>query len=434
MHSTKLSCRLPALMAILTVTFFVTGAYAADGEKVLHSFSSSATSKGGSDPAGGLIFDAAGNLYGTTVYSGAGACTAIGGAVIGCGTVFELSPKSGGGWTEKVLYSFKNDGMDANFPLAGLVFDRAGNLYGTSDQGGIFMCDGGYTTCGTVFELIPKANGSWGEKVLHDFDDNGTDGFHPRASLTLDAAGNLYGTTWGGGGVAFELTTATDENWTETILHSFGNGTDGAAPQAGLIFDASGNLYGTTALGGAYEGGTVFELTPSSGGVWTENILHNFDPYGPKGYSLDGYYPSGTLIFDTAGNLYGATLNGGGNYNDGAVFELTPATSGWTETILHKFGHRTDGYNPIAGLIFDVAGNLYGTTNGGGVYNYGTVFEMTPAAGGSWTETVLHDFGHGVDGSEPYSGSLIFDANGNLYGTTVLGGTGVGGTVFEITR
>src|ERR1019366_6634594 len=200
----------------------------------------------------------------------------------------------------------------------------------------------------------------------------------------------------------------------EQVLHSFGNGTDGNDPLGGLIFDASGNLYGTTLGGGTYGGGTVFELTPAGGGSWTETVLHNFDSNG-----TDGFTPYAGLIFDSAGNLYGTT-RWGGTYGGGTVFELTTAAGGgWTEQVLHSFDHNyTDGYYPQAGLIFDAAGNLYGTTSQGGTYVYwGTVFELTPAAGGDWTETVLHNFNqNGTDGYYPEAG-LIFDAAGNLYGT-----------------
>ncbi len=259
-----------------------------------------------------MIIDAAGNLYGTTEYGGDYSC---GGP--GCGTVFELMPTEGGGWTEKKLHNFGN-GTDGVFPLADLNLDVAGNLYGTTYGGG-GLCSYG---CGTVFELTPNGNGNWTEKVLHSFNDNGTDGDLPYAGLIFDAAGNLYGTTVAGGssyaGTVFELTPHGNGNWTEKVLHSFSNvGTDGASPFAGLIFDAAGNLYGTTTYGGNHPG-TVFELTPTGGGDWTEKVLHSFSNVG-----TDGAYPYGGLIFDAAGNLYGTTYLGG-TYNYGTVFEVTP--------------------------------------------------------------------------------------------------------------
>src|ERR1019366_2789841 len=319
------------------------------------------------------------------------------------------------------------NGTDGNYPYAGLIFDAAGNLYGTTVQGGTY-------NYGTVFELTPAAGGGWTEKVLHNFNYNGTDGAYPYAGLIFDAVGNLYGTTDGGGtysyGTGFEVTPEAGGVWTEKVLHNFNyNGTDGANPYAGLIFDVVGNLYGTTQGGGTYSYGTVFELTPAAGGVWTEKVLHNFNNNG-----TDGAYPYAGLIFDAARNLYGTT-EVGGTHNDGTVFELTPAGGGsWTEKVLHNFNNNgTDGADPRAGLIFDAAGNLYGTTYVGDTYNYGAVFELTPAGGGSWTEKVLHNFNNnGTDGAWPYAG-LIFDAAGNLYGTTAGGGTYGGGGGFGVT-
>ena len=273
---------------------------------------------------------------------------------------------------DNVLHSFNNNGMDGNNPYAGLIFDAAGNLYGTTSGGGT-------SSDGTVFELTPAAGGTWTEKVLHSFNQNGTDGYEPFAGLIFDAAGNLYGTTFAGGtydlGTVFELTPAAGGTWTEKVLWSFGNGTDGHKLYAGLIFDAAGNLYGTTVGGGTPDLGTVFELTPAAGGTWTEKVLYNF------GGGTDGTAPYGGLIFDAAGNLYGTTSQGGTS-NLGTAFELTPAGGGtWTEKVLHTFGSGTDGVDLVAGLIFDGAGNLYGMTLRGGTYALGTAFELTPAAG-----------------------------------------------------
>ena len=411
-------------------------------ERVLYSFDANGVD--GYDPWAGLIFDAAGNLYGTTAEGGTyGSCYG------GCGTVFELTPTAGGGWAEQVLYSFGN-GTDGAFPAAGLIFDAAGNLYGTTLGGG----DYGY---GTVFELTPTVGGGWTEQVLYSFNLNGTDGVWPAANLIFDRSGNLYSTTWGGGeyeyncdngvpgcGTVFELSPTAGGGWTEQVLWNFGNGTDGTNPEAGLIFDAAGNLYGTTVNGGTYDNcsyggcGTVFELTPTAGGGWTEQVLHNF------GNGTDGAYVYGGLIFDAAGNLYG-TASGGGTYTSclggcGMVFELTSTGGGgWTETVLYSFGNGTDASAPTASLIFDRSGNLYGTTEWGGTYDNcippygcGTVFELKRTAGGGWTEQVLHNFGNGADGTDPFAG-LIFDAAGNLYGTTEGGGTYGVGTVFELT-
>jgi uncharacterized repeat protein (TIGR03803 family) len=412
MRGKRLSIGLRAALAIFTATLFVTSTWAAAQERVLHSFNLNGAD--GYYPSAGLIFDAAGNLYGTTRVG-----------TDSYGTVFELTPAAGGGWTETVLHNF-GYGTDGATPYAGLIFDAAGNLYGTTQYGGTYGV-------GTVFELTPAAGGGWTETVLHNFG-NGADGSTPFAGLIFDAAGNLYGTTYQGGtylyGTVFELTPAGGGSWTEKVLHNFGNGTDGAAPYAGLIFDAAGNLYGTTYQGGTYSSsGTVFELTPAAGGGWTETVLHNFNYNG-----TDGNYPYAGLIFDAAGNLYGTTYQGG-TYFYGTVFELTPtAGGGWTEKVLYSFNNNgADGYYPQAGLILDAAGNLYGTTSYGGTYSYGTVFELTPTAGGGWTEKVLHNFNYnGTDGNYPYAG-LIFDAAGNLYGTTYQGGTYGYGTVFEFT-
>src|ERR1019366_6074253 len=276
---------------------------------------------------------------------------------------------------ERVLHSFANDRVVGNNPYSSLIFDAAGNLYGTTFGGGT----SGY---GTVFELRPGAGGTWTEKVVYSFANNGTDGHEPYAGLIFDAAGNLYGTTWAGGpsdlGTVFELTPAGGGTWTEKVLHSFINdGTDGNEPYAGLIFDAAGNLYGTTQDGGTAFTGTVFQLTPAAGGTWTEKVVYSFANNG-----TDGTVPKAGVIFDAAGNLYGTTSQGGPS-NAGTVFELTPAGGGtWTEKVLHTFGSSTDGIDPVAGLIFDGAGNLYGTTSRGGTYNRGTAFELTPAGGG----------------------------------------------------
>src|SRR5664279_5403051 len=237
MRGKRLSIGLTVTLLIFTVSLFMTSTLAAAQEQVLHNFNNNGTD--GTFPQAGLIVDGAGNLYGTT--SEGGTYISCSG---GCGTVFELTPNGSGGWTETVLHNFNSNGTDGANPYAGLIFDAAGNLYGTTTTGGTYYV-------GTVFELSPSQGGGWTEKVLYSFNYNGTDGNYPQASLTIDAAGNLYGTTWAGGpygygyGTVFELTPAAGGGWTETVLHNF-VGTDGAAPLAGLIFDAAGNLYGTT--------------------------------------------------------------------------------------------------------------------------------------------------------------------------------------------
>ena len=373
MRGKKLSSELRAALAIVTVLLFATTTWAND-EKVLHSFGSGTD---GINPSANLIFDAAGNLYGTTTYGGIHTCTDYDGKP-GCGTVFELSPREDGGWTETVLHSFGR-GTDGTLPSAGLVSDSAGNLYGTTSAGGIHdNCPYFYyDTCGTVFELSPREDGGWAETVLHSFG-NGSDGQTPTGSLIFDAAGNLYGTTNYGGihgaGTVFELSPRQNGGWTETVLHSFGDGEkDGTYPTAGLIFDAVGNLYGTTWDGGIRGYGAVFELSPREGG-WTETVLYSF---GQKYIVSDGQWPETGLVIDAAGNLYGTTINGGIHLIGcnpsacGTVFKLSPnEDGGWTETLLHSFGGGTDGKFPGVNLIFDAAGNLYGTTDRGGIHLY----------------------------------------------------------------
>jgi uncharacterized repeat protein (TIGR03803 family) len=298
--------------------------------------------------------------------------------------VFELSP-NGGGWTETILYRFSG-GSDGIYPNGSLVFDAAGDLFGTTNQGGAY----GY---GTVFELSPQHGGGWTEKVLYSFG-YGPDGQNPAAGLVMDRAGNLYGTTALGGiyyncyqgvscGTVFELSPQPGGNWTETVLHSFGNGTDGQYPLAGLIVDSSGNLFGTTESGGPYNNcpygfspscGTVFELSPTPGGGWTEAVIHSF------GNGTDGQVPEAGLTFDTAGNLYGTTQYGGTYLYGGTVFELSPNDAGgWTEAVLHSFGNAPDGMFPYyGGVVLDAAGNVYGTTASGGDYYTGIVFKISP--------------------------------------------------------
>ena len=329
-----------------------------------------------------LIFDAAGNLYGTT---------AFGGRDDG-GTVFELSPQPDGTWKEKILRGFNNT-VTGPFNPTSVIFDAAGNLYCTSN--------GGFYGNGAIFELSPNpAGGVWTVKMLHSFPSFPTDGFEPNGGLVIDAAGNLYGTTFMGGnrtasnvrGTVFELSppAVAGGKWTETILHDFGVGpgdpSDGWDPLAGLVRDAAGNLYGTTFNGGTFDsnntGGTVFEVSPVPGGGWTETVLHNFSQN-----HVDGFWPTAGVTLDAAGNLYGTASAGGANVDSptyvlGVVFELSPPAPGgttWTETILHPFGAGKDGTNPGSNVIFDGAGNLYGTTNNGGTrQNGGVVWQVTP--------------------------------------------------------
>ena len=316
----------------------------------------------------------------------------------------------------KTLYRFPPGGRRGSFPRGGLVADREGILYGTTAAGGAHGV-------GTVFELEPDGHGGWKETVLHSFD--GTDGGYPEAGLIFDAAGNLYGTTsYGGahgGGTVFELAPDGQGGWHETVLHSF-NFRDGRLPAAGLTFDFAGNLYGTTYSGGASGAGTVFELSPDGHGGWNETVLHSFN-------GRNGNEPVASVIFDAAGNLYGTTYYGGA-HNGGTVFELAPnGHRDWKETVLHSFNEPSQ-VGSSAGLVFDTAGNLYGTTDLGGPRKYGTVFKLSPNGHSPWEETVLHSF---KDQPGAYPNDLIFDTQGHLYGTTIGDEDTTFGSVFEIT-
>ncbi len=374
------------------------------GVRVLHAFDLS----DGDDPDGVLVEDSVGNLYGTTATGGSGSCFAG-----PCGTVFKLAPDG----TESVLHSFTGR-SDGDQPY-GLIKDEAGNLYGTTAYGGNVGCDGHGFGCGTVFEVAPDGT----ETVLYAFAGGG-DGALPFAGVIRDKAGNLYGTTseggntdcWGYGcGTVFKLA----PNGTETVLYAFTGGSDGVNPEASLIEDSAGNLYGTTYSGGTgfctFSGcGTVFKIAPDG----TKTTLYSF-----KG-GTDGTSPLSALIAGGAGKFYGTTWEGGGggcirNSGCGTVFEL--AADG-TETVLHAFADGSDGALPFAGLIEDKAGNLYGTTEGGGSgscggLGCGTIFKVARDG----TETVLHAFLHFSHGYDP-EGGLMQDKEDHLIGTTFNGG------------
>jgi uncharacterized repeat protein (TIGR03803 family) len=330
-------------------------------------------------------------------------------------------PPTFGADNEKVLYTFCSafGCSDGSWPHAGVIFGAGGHLYGTTENGGTY-------DAGTVFELTLGTDGKWTEKVLHSF--NVSDGNWPLAGLIWDGRGNLYSTTYAGpgGGTVFELTPSTDGKWTEKVLHVFGN--NGSLPVAGVILDPMGNLYGTTTVSaGGY--GNVYELTRDANGKWTDKVLHAFRN------GKDGHYPDAGVIWDGSGSLYGTTATGG-IYGYGTVFELSPGTNGtWTEKVLHSFNKNgKDGYESEASLTLDGSGNLYGTTVYGGTCDLGTVFELSPGTNGKWVEKVLHSFGAtSSDGQRPYE-ALIFDSTGNLYGTTFAGGTSKGGAVFKLTR
>jgi uncharacterized repeat protein (TIGR03803 family) len=398
----------------------------AASEKVLYRFHGT----DGNGPVN-VIIGPDGALYGTTV-EGGNACS--------CGVVFQLTHGPDGKWHEKVLHDFT--GSDGEFPNGALVADKAGNLYGTTVYGASNGCSN--MGCGVIFELVRGDGNSWTYKMLYNFSSGG--GLWPYAGLIFDSQGNLYGTTSHGGntsacaggcGVVFELSPDGKGDWTETVLYSF-SGKDGEWPSAPLVFDPSGDLFGVTEHGGAHGGGTVFRLS-LTGSQWSEEVLHSF--------SLDtgdGYEPAYGLVFDPSGNLYGTTTFGGmkGAQGWGTAFKLTPAGGGrWKEAVLHTYDRDkgVGGGFLSSGLILDAAGNLYGSAGAGGKYNCGAVFKLTTTAKGKWGETVLHPFGKGNDGCGPIGG-LVFDSSDRLLGSASIGGLTGGscgqggcGVVFEIT-
>jgi uncharacterized repeat protein (TIGR03803 family) len=372
------------------LTFLFLSASAAPGQtfSLLHQFRSG---PGGINPYAGVVLDAKGNLYGTTYNDGAFAF----------GTVFKISAAG----QEKVLHSFRQTGGDGAFPWYGtLVRDSSGNLYGTSGEGGIYgQC------CGTVFRV--SASGK--ETVLFSFTRTGENGYFPQAGVVRDSSGNLYGMSESGGSGGAGLVFRLDATGKESVLYSFIGSSDGANPQAGLMLDAKGNLYGTAFSGGSSFAGVVFRLDPTG----KEVVLYNFTG------SSDGGYPESGLIRDSRGNLYGTTY-AGGNHGAGTVFKVDAQGK---ETVLYSFTGGTDGGFPMeASLVRDSAGNLYGTTPQGGSSSFGVVFKIDTAG----NQTVLHNFS-GRDGKIPY-GTLALDKSGNLYGTTYEGGAYGGGVVFKI--
>jgi uncharacterized repeat protein (TIGR03803 family) len=362
----------------------------------------------GGTPYAGLVFDQAGNLYGTTTTGGAYAR----------GTVYELTP-SEGGWTQTVLYSFTG-GQDGASPYGGVIFDPVGNLWGTTYQGGDPGCG-----CGTVFELSPSESG-WIFNLVHAFT-GVSDGAYPTAGLVY-GAGSLFGTTKYGGlskglceffgcGTIFSVVSGSSYRvWTNFLPKT------GFQPQAGLFFDPERNcLFGTTEWG-SYAGlGTVFaDCHPGY-----MRRLHAFS------YRKAGSNPLAGVILDASGNAYGTTSSG--DRNAGAVFKIVDAQNGGRRIkVLHQFS-GTDGSEPLGDLVFDAAGNIYGTTCAGGGNRQGVVFKLTPPGikQHKWTETVLYSFS-GSDGAKPVSG-LVFDDAGNLYGTTTAGGAYGAGVVFKMT-
>jgi hypothetical protein len=424
-----------AVLAISAVIIVATTAWASGQEQVLYNF------QGGSDgafPVAGVVFDAQGNLYGTTDIGGGGGC------IGGCGTVFKLSPTKHGDFTKTTLHTFEGGPSDGQKPQGRLVLDNRGNLYGTTSGGGSNV-----DADGTVFKLTPTKSGEWKETILHNFNcSTANDGCEPYSYLIFDSAGNLYGTTSIGGagddtsfctngcGTVFELSPRKNGDWSERLLRTFPKQftSAGAVLYGGVVMDSKGNLYGTTYYGG--QGGVVFRLSPSTHGSWKETVLHSFSNNG-----TDGYSPYAGVVLDKSGNLYGtATRGGDSSLPSGVVFELTPTSKGkWTETIIHDFPSTryVDGELPYTGVIEDAAGNLYGAAYVGGGQNEvdcsdydgcGIIYQLSPNSDGTWSETILYAFQGGTDGGLPLDDVLAVDKKGNLFGTATSGGSGGAGT------
>jgi uncharacterized repeat protein (TIGR03803 family) len=391
------------VLASLALVFGLAGVSAAQTFTTLHAF---AGGSDGANPYCFMVFDKSGNLYGTTDSGG----------IFAFGTIFELSPSEAGGWEESVLHSF--NGTDGGTPNDGLVFDAAGNLYGTA---------------GTVFELTPSGSGVWTLTVI--FDLSRTAGANPVGGVIFDGpTRRLYGTTpYGdGSGAVFALAPGTSGMWSEIVLHN----AVGPA-RAGLVADKAGNLYGTTTSGGTGNNGTIYELSHTPGGGWAYRVLYNF-PGGSDGADINA-----GLVLDASGNLYGTSTFGGAS-NNGTVFELKRTTGGnWKEKVLYNFGGGEDGTLPVGGVVFDTAGNLYGTTqfgggqgtchNGSELDYCGTVFKLSPpsSGSGSWSESMLYRFTGADDGGNP-GNNLVLDSAGNVYGTATVGGQYGFGTAFEV--
>jgi uncharacterized repeat protein (TIGR03803 family) len=403
--------------------------------RVIHDFTGGPN---GSQPLAGLTMDGSGSLYGTASNGIPGYCYAD------CGVVFKMT-RRGSGWDFNVLYSFAGYD-DGAHPHARVIFGPDGALYSTTCNGSMGNCSvwDGYG-CGTVFKLQPAATacltGScpWKKTVLHRFTFGyNDDGANPTAAVVFDQMGNIYGTAINGGypsstGVVYELTPS-QGGWTETILYkldAWGQyGGHFGGPYASVVFNSAGNLYGTGSRG--YDNcGVVYELTPSDSG-WIEKDLHVF-PYIPAGCESGqpneegSFMGQGWVIFDQAGNLYRST-EFGGPYGGGTVFMLSPSNGEWVFHLLYAFTDR--GIGPRSGLTIDAAGNIYGTTYSHGAYGAGTVFKLTPN-GGEWIYTSLHDFEGGGDGANPLS-NVSIGADGKLYGTTQYGGAHGNGVVWEI--
>lgn len=384
--------------------------------QVLHTFTGG---QDGKSPESGLIMDRAGNFYGTTDLGANQSCLG------GCGTVFRISPRG----ILTTIYSFH--GQDGDYPLANVTIASDGTLYGTTEFGGAFGA-------GNIYRLQPPARatanaaGTWSETVLYTFGpiNNGL-GVEPwYGPLIFDGAGNIYGTASAGGtgpcatggcGTVFQLSPSNGD-WRYSVLYRFTCEADSAVPFSGVILDAAGRLYGTTHGDSRCNDGTLFQLIPH-GSTWSNNTLHTFLGRG------DGDVPLGGLIMDAAGNIYGATTDGGAG-GGGVIYELSPTGDGWTFTTLHSLTGSPGGGEESA-LTMDAAGNLYGTAGYDGAFHWGSIFKLT-RNNGSWSYTDLYDFTGGADGAVP-NGKIALDSSGNLYGTASYAGQNNNGVAWELT-
>lgn len=327
------------------------------------------------------------------------------------------------GQTESTIYNFTG-GSDGGTPYGGrLIFDPSGNLYGIAIFGGI-------NNNGVVYELSPAAGGGWTQTVLYSFL-GGSDGSNPEGALVFDSLGNLYGGTYAGGthglGTIFELSPVSGGGWTEKVLYNFAGGADGANSNGSLIFDATGSLYGTTVLGGINGIGTVFQLSPATGGAWTEAVLFTCS-------QAVGGEPHGNVVFDSRGNFYTALVNDG-PFNAGAILRLKFVDGTWRMGLIYSFKDDVNGGFPLGDLAITPQGRLYGATETGGSHDLGAIFALERPAGSSvWKETIVHSFGGKGDGR--FGGaslSVVLDAAGNLYGVTDAGGTTRYGVAYKLT-
>ncbi|HEY1769390.1 MAG TPA: choice-of-anchor tandem repeat GloVer-containing protein [Chthoniobacterales bacterium] len=357
-----------------------------------------------------IALDSAGNIYGTTVSGGD----------FGGGTVWELTP-SGQSWTHTVLYDFHGE-ADGGEPYKGVTLDPQGNLYGTAVTGGSGSCEGG---CGVAYK-VTKTGSKWKETVIHAFT-GGDDGSGPGARLTLDGQGNLYGMTPTGGanglGTIFQLHPDGAGHYTLNVIHTFTGSPDGETASAGRLILRGGKLYGVATAGGINGQGTAFYLTPTTVGEWNFHLIYSFVGEPNAGF------PYSALHFDTAGNAYGTTYYAGAN-DLGSVYELTPTQSGeWSETELYSFAGGHDGSGPIGNVVSDRAGNLFGTTSEGGLGD-GTIFKLKLQPGGTAQERVVHRFAGPPDGAYPYNG-MTGDGHDHFYGATVHGGAADEGAIYQ---